>query len=324
MDLPEFFILDVGHGNCALLHDTAGTTVIDCAPGATLRETLGQIGVNRISSVLISHADEDHLGGLVGLLTDPELTIEHVYLNPDANKQTAIWRDVRSALADARRRNETHIHVHLTSELTGSLDIGEVHVEVLAPTPELALGGAGGRDLEGNRLTSNSMSAVIRLAYRERKVVLLTGDVDGIGLRNLLATADDVEAEILVYPHHGGKAGGEDPRAFAEALFAHIRPSRIIFSIGRSRVGFPRPDVIESVKAYAPRAHISCTQLAQECAAEAPTEFPHLANYPARGRDKNSCCAGTIRIALGTDQHDDSIAQHQAFVKSLAPTMCTR
>jgi beta-lactamase superfamily II metal-dependent hydrolase len=324
MALPEFFILDVGHGNCAVLHDTAGTTVIDCAPGATLREALRQIGVNRISLVLISHADEDHVGGLIGLLTDPELTIEHVYLNPDAIKQTKIWGDVKSALADARRRNETHIHAHLTSDLTGSLDKGEVHVEVLAPTPELALCGAGGRDLEGHKLTSNSMSAVIRLVYKERKVVLLTGDVDAIGLRNLLATADEVEAEILVYPHHGGKAGGEDPRAFAEALFAHIHPSRIIFSIARSRVGFPRPEVIENVRAYAPGAHIACTQLAQECAAEAPTEFPHLANYPARGRDKNSCCAGTIRIEFGTHEHEASIAQHQAFVKSLAPTMCTR
>ncbi|MEH2133460.1 MAG: hypothetical protein V7K86_23110 [Nostoc sp.] len=44
----------------------------------------------------------------------------------------------------------------MTTTKTGSLNIGSVNIEILAPTPELNLGGAGGTDLQGRRLTSNS------------------------------------------------------------------------------------------------------------------------------------------------------------------------
>ncbi len=39
MDLPELIVLDVGHGNCAILLDTKAVTVIDCPPAITLLET---------------------------------------------------------------------------------------------------------------------------------------------------------------------------------------------------------------------------------------------------------------------------------------------
>jgi hypothetical protein len=42
MDLPELIILDVGHGNSAVLRDGASVVVIDCAPGSTLLDTLIQ------------------------------------------------------------------------------------------------------------------------------------------------------------------------------------------------------------------------------------------------------------------------------------------
>ena len=138
MALPELLILDVGHGNCAVLNDTAGVIIIDCAPGTTLKETLEQLGITEISRLLISHADEDHVAGLIGLLQDPQISVKHVYINPDAMKRSDIWYDVRVALAEARKTKPTEVHPHLTMELTGSLDAGQVHVEVLAPSQELA------------------------------------------------------------------------------------------------------------------------------------------------------------------------------------------
>lgn len=33
MDSPELIILDVGHGNCALIRDANDAMVIDCPPG---------------------------------------------------------------------------------------------------------------------------------------------------------------------------------------------------------------------------------------------------------------------------------------------------
>ncbi len=324
MALPELLILDVGHGSCAVLRDTGGVTIIDCAPGTTLKETLDQLGVTEISLLLISHADEDHVGGLIGLLQDPQITVHHVYINPDAMKRTEIWRDVRVALAEARKTKPTQVHPQLTTDLTGTLDRGEVHVEVLAPSQEFALSAVGGEDLDGRRITSNSMSAVIGLSHSGRRLALITGDLDGVGLQNLLNDAGDIQAEILIFPHHGGRPGGAEPAQFASELCIRVEPRLAVFSMARSRTGFPRRDVVESIKACTPDVHIACTQLSQECASDTPTTLEgHLMDYPARGRLKNSCCAGPIRIGLGEARsYNDFIGEHRTFVTSIAPTMC--
>ena len=51
MDLPELIILDVGHGNCAILLDTKAVTVIDCPPAITLLDTLERLGIRTIIMV---------------------------------------------------------------------------------------------------------------------------------------------------------------------------------------------------------------------------------------------------------------------------------
>jgi beta-lactamase superfamily II metal-dependent hydrolase len=96
MDLPELVVLDVGHGNCAILRDTKAVTVIDCPPALTLLETLERLGISTIDQVLISHADVDHVGGLVNLLED--VIVRNIYINPDADKKSKIWKDTRIAL----------------------------------------------------------------------------------------------------------------------------------------------------------------------------------------------------------------------------------
>lgn len=319
---PEIFVLDVGHGNCTVLSDTGGVTVIDCAPGVILTETLKQLRIKEISTVLISHADEDHVGGLIALLQEPGITVRDVYINPDQLRGTDTWEDVIWALRDARRTKNTKVYTSLTSELSGSLDNGEVSIEVIGPSPELVL---GRKDLERRKLTPNSRSAVIRLTHKGRHYMLTTGDVDGRGLQDILDEGKDIHAEILVFPHHGGKAGGMDPKQFATEICSLVQPRSVIFSVSRGKKGFPRLETIQGVAEIAPEAHIACTQLSQECSTDTPTKFEHLSSYPAKGRAKNSCCAGTIKIVLGNEQvYQDFNDAHGTFVASLAPTMCQR
>ena len=78
IDLPELLILDIGHGNCAILRDTLAVTVIDCGyDGVTLIETLERLGINAVDNVIISHADIDHIGGLVPLVHQHCLCCRH-------------------------------------------------------------------------------------------------------------------------------------------------------------------------------------------------------------------------------------------------------
>ena len=86
MSVPKhnLAILDVGHGNSAILIDSEGVVVIDTGLGSSLLEYLEESGVTTIDAVLISHADEDHIGGLVQLLSSSKFRVRSVRLNTGA------------------------------------------------------------------------------------------------------------------------------------------------------------------------------------------------------------------------------------------------
>src|SRR5208282_4317051 len=90
MGEPTLSILDVGHGNCAVLVDDK-VVVIDAGPGTTLLEFLEREGIREISAVLVSHADEDHVKGLVGLVESQAVTINTIHINSDAIKESSTW-----------------------------------------------------------------------------------------------------------------------------------------------------------------------------------------------------------------------------------------
>jgi len=104
-------ILDVGHGNCAILQDAHGVIVIDTGPGSHLLEYLDQQRIKRIDTILISHSDKDHIGGLAGLLTQEDVEIGRICLNTDAIKRTDSWEDVLWILdsLDLLRKFGSHV-----------------------------------------------------------------------------------------------------------------------------------------------------------------------------------------------------------------------
>jgi beta-lactamase superfamily II metal-dependent hydrolase len=323
MDLPELIIVDVGHGNCAILRDTDGVIVIDCALGNTLVETLEHLSIREISHVVISHADEDHIAGIITLLLDKNIKVYNIFLNSDSSKRTKTWKGLRIALKDARERSNIKISVGLTTEMTGDLNVGQVNVEILAPTPEFAVSGVGGEDLQGRRLNSNSMSAVIGITHGTHRIAVLPGDIDAVALNNLLEECSDIAADILVFPHHGGNPGNMDSQEFAQLLCGAVRPRLTIFSIGRGRFGNPRKKIIQGVQAVVPDVHILCTQLSTNCAATPlDSGSSHLTNLPARGRDNNNCCGGTILIKINGEKttYVPTATSHKDFISSKVPT----
>lgn len=316
MDLPELIILDVGHGNCAIVRDPGGVIVIDCSHGVTLLETLEYLSIKEILHILISHSDADHIAGIINLLSNEDIKIHNVHINPDSIKKSDIWRVLRIALRDAQKRFGTKVSSELTTTKTGSLNIGSVNIEILAPTPELILGGAGGTDLQGRRLTSNSISAVIGIVHDSHRVAILAADIDNVGFDNLIQEKKSFNADILVFPHHGGKPGSGDSKTFAKQFCSFIQPKLIIFSIDRNRFNNPRTEIVEGIISSVPNAYILCTQLSQQCAASLPSSKPtHLNTLPARGLISKSCCGGTITIKIdGNRTTYAEMALHKEFI----------
>jgi beta-lactamase superfamily II metal-dependent hydrolase len=319
-DLPKLIILDVAHGNCSILQDTEGTIIIDCAHGDTLIEALRHLEISAIDRIMISHADQDHFKGFIDLLSDESITVKHVHLNPDIKKDTQAFQALRRAIGEANERNNI-IHESLHTNMTGTLDVGEVRVEILSPSINI-MGYAGGKDLQGRSLTSNSVSAVIRLVYKSRGVALLAGDIDQVGLDNLLTNRSEIKSDILVFPHHGGNAGavkGTENHEFTIKLCEQVKPNLVIFSTGRNKQPpNPREEIVKTLIDTLPDVHIMCTQLAKTCAPEVLVlASTHLNKLPSKGREANHCCGGTVVINFSeTDTTYIPSRGHRQFVNN--------
>lgn len=247
------------------------------------------------------------LGGAIGVIRDT-------------------WRDLIFSLEDARRKGDLNFSVGLTSGLLPVEGFASCRSEIVAPTPGLAALGAGANDRKGRKITSNSISACIRLLFDDRPVAILTGDMDEIALDEALDAKADMQAPVLVFPHHGGLSGTGDPGEFVARLLDAVKPETVVFSVGRAKYDNPRPEIVSAVTQFNAKVHIACTQLSTNCA---ETLFSGTHKHPSTvfsaGAAKNTCCAGSIVVdlktsglALGTQ------AAHVNFVKDFVQTPLCR
>lgn len=305
---------------------------IDTGAGATLLEHLRSIGCTALSRVLISHADRDHVGALVGLLADNLFTVREILLNGDAFKGTELWAGLNYELDAQDRAAKTSVEMGVREGQ--SFTSGPFSVEILAPRLRLVGLGAGSHDREGRRLESNSLSIVCRISMDGRPLALIPGDLDETGLAHLLDQVPEpnLTAPILVFPHHGGHVSRassvESNTRFASAFAQLVKPTTIVFSIGRGQHGTPRSEIINGIKSVAPDVNILCTQLSRLCAAQpvAPGNDDHMLSAIARGRNAGTSCAGTIVV----DRHEGEWRvrpdrdAHQAFISANALTALCR
>ena len=319
------WILDVGHGSATVVEDPPHVSVIDGGRGDTLLRFLAEQGITRIDTVLVSHADADHFGGISLLLSNPDIQVDRVLLNPD-DRDTDLWRDFVSVMIDAKGRG-VEFKLELTDASTVEPGPGGVRLEVLAPSQELAIRTATGQTADGRRLTPNSMSAVVRVWSGDAPRILVAGDIDQVGLESLSSNNPDLRADVLVFPHHGGLPAQADPDAFAENLTEAVAAKLVVFSVGRGSYGTPRPEIVEAVLRELSDVHIACTQLSKHCAADLPTSAHSLHSAFSRGTARNACCAGSIEVLLEPGESDylPSRSAHLEFIVTNAPTaLCRR
>lgn len=193
--------LAVGHGSCIVIETPDGRVLLYDAgamagPDVTRRTIapyLWHRGIGRIDELFLSHADLDHFNGLPALLD--RFPVGRVTCTPTfANKRTA---GVRLVLKELYRRD-----IPLRVVKAGdSLAAGGVELDVLHPP---AVGP------EGNE---NSRSLVLLVRHAGHSI-LLTGDLEGNGLRRVVDRLPRTDVDVLMAPHHG--SGRADPAALAE------------------------------------------------------------------------------------------------------------
>ena len=224
----ELVVLDVGQGSAALVRSPEGrTALVDVG-------TFGSKGVSRMTvipwlvearvrsldAVLLTHADSDHTSGLPDLVEN--FGVRKVYLGDT-------FRYTRTGLAVERWLIDRGVpHEFLSAG--DSLDLGGVRLEVLHPPrgPKCFWEmmewrpGTHARHPHGG-WSENERSLVVR-GVTANGTFLIFGDAAGKGMKHL-SLREDLRADVVVAPHHGGKSG-------AELLAPQYRWPRVLFSAG--------------------------------------------------------------------------------------------
>jgi competence protein ComEC len=176
-------------------------------------------GVSRLSTVVVTHGDSDHLGGIPAVVQELE---PRLVLDPGQPIGTDLYLDYLRSLDLVG--SEWRV-----ARAGDSFVIDSVRFEVLHPS----------REWISREISPNENSVVLRVTYRCFKV-LLTGDI-GKTAESIL---QDIvgEADVLKVAHHGS-AGSTD-----ESWLEAVKPRMAVISVGRNRFGHPSPEVLRRLE----------------------------------------------------------------------------
>ncbi len=210
---------DVGQGDELVLNAGPQTAVVvDTGPDPVGADRcLRRLGIRRIPLLVISHLHVDHIGGLAGVLRGR--TVAAIEVGP-SHEPAHAWVELE------RQAHVAGIAV-LPSRVGGRRNIGAVQLEELGPFAAF----------HGTRSDPNNSSIVLRVRVAGR-TLLLAGDAEIEAQDALLASGDDLRADVLKVPHHGSAHG--DPR-----FVDRVRPLAALVSVGAGNpYGHPSPSVL--------------------------------------------------------------------------------
>lgn len=320
-------VIDVGHGNCAFISSDGRNVVIDAASRTHLVRYLESRSIVEIDLVVISHADEDHIGGLVNLLSSTDIRVKKLVINSDAQKNSILWEDVRSLVDGRYYQGQLDVKIGAYAKEVGqewTKVSDRLRLEVISPSLAMAMGGPG-TALPGEKksATSNSASIVLRILFDENPVAFFSADMDELAFEDILRLGLDLQAKYLVYPHHGGLPGRGDAKKFADAVLSAVKPETVLFSNGRGRHNNPRPEIVSAIRASFPTVYVACTQLSRMCCSSAVVRSDYTPTGYSAGIESNGFCAGSFEIDLESCRpRAEQVAAHKAFVQGLAEAMC--
>lgn len=166
-------------GNACLMVDTGAADT-----GKELVEALGALGISGIDALVITHFDQDHVGGAADVLNN--LSVGSVYVTYQSKESDEV--DAYEAAMAAQGLAATELAVGSTLDLT----LGAMKVHLIAPE----------KTDYGEDDTSNDSSLIARVTCGN-VAFLLAGDVERGRMEELLASGETLTCDVLKMPHHG-------------------------------------------------------------------------------------------------------------------------
>ena len=229
--------LDVGQGDAAVLRTARGRWILfDAGPRFGRRDAgrevvlpvLRRYGARRIDLFVLSHPDQDHVGGFDSV--HESVPVFRVLDSGHPIPKPSYMRFLARAQEDGIR--------WLPAAKGDAVHLDNVTIRVLGPPDESGLRRAGSK--------ANETSLLLRVTIGRGLVYLNTGDATMEDERALLAAwgPDSARADLLKVGHHGSRTSNSSD------LLAAVRPSLAVISAGRGNAyGHPHASVLERLSA---------------------------------------------------------------------------
>jgi competence protein ComEC len=214
----KFTQLDVGQGACSVIQTTKHTIIYDTGPkrfgfdagSQVLVPFLKHEHIKNIDLLIISHADNDHIGGTEALFANIP---------------------VKKLLAGETEKLEKYPMELCHRGQSWVMD--EVKFEILHPD-QLSL-----------NKKRNDKSCVLKITSKSDKTIMITGDIEKKSEQQLLAAYEqDLATDVLIAPHHGSRTSS------SKEFLQVVKPRLAIFPTGyKNRYGHPKLDTIQRYRA---------------------------------------------------------------------------
>ena len=221
--------LDIGQGDAILIQSPEGkTALIDGGRSSErLRDYIDELNLTALDLMVASHADADHIAGLV-----PAATLKpRVFINNGLGGTTQTWDRLVKALQD--------VGSTFTKASNQTVNLGSVKLRVIAPPPGM-----------GDDQNENSVGVALQFgSFR----ALMTGDSETPETEGWLAQErEDLRGPFQVYKsiHHGATNGD------SAAWLAYVRPQNVVISVGASNTyGHPTKSALNLYKQAGARVY---------------------------------------------------------------------
>src|SRR5258708_33271268 len=229
----EVTFLDVGQGdsivvatpgNHPLVVDTGRSSGDDDAGRSIVLPFLRSKGLNSIDALLLTHPDDDHIGGAISILE--RIRVGRLLVSGIPSDAPNYVRTLDTAI----KRHVPIVHL-ARGQLLDFHD--SVTAEVLNPP-------TNGPPSRNHRDNNGCLVVLIR---RQDTSILLTGDAEVEAEQDMLSDGEDLHADVLKLGHHGSKTSSSNE------FLDSVKPKVAIVSAGiRNVFGHPNPLVMERVE----------------------------------------------------------------------------
>ncbi len=218
------YYLDVGQGDCELIHLKTGEYIlIDSGTSETAEKLvsyLKNLSVQKIDYLIATHPHADHIGGMAQIVSNFE--IGKIVMPRISDNQVPATSTYQNLLKAIDRKG-----LKITAAKGGMTiaDSGGEKLEIFAPN-STKYGGL------------NSYSVVTKLTSGE-KSFLFTGDAEADSEKEMIAKGYDLKCDVLKCGHHGSST------STSAAFLKAVHPSTAVISCGVDNdYGHPSKQVV--------------------------------------------------------------------------------